>query len=1048
MNKLFAFSIGCLASSISVAQMATVKIDNALDQQLADYPVSYSFNQLGIAPTNKLAVTYQGRQLPSQLVDDDQDGTYDRLMFLIDLKPLQKAEVQIDTAPAITQHKKRTRAEISVKREGQWQGQKYVGGQFNNVNRVDLPPQYTDHSEYIRYEGPGIESESVGYRIYLDWRNGFDIFGKTKSQLVLDTVGQDGYKSYHEMADWGADILKVGKSLGIGGYGYWNGEQVVKVSDVKSRSATITDDGDFYSAFNIDYQGWNYGEGTADLTARLSMTAGSPLVNVQLSADQELNAIATGIVDHGVQVLEGDLNIPGAAWSYIATYGEQTEFTGQLAMVILFQKQYYKQTAQDKHNHVVVMRTRGKQLQYYFGALWSEGPNAINSVGELEQWLADQVAVLTKPPRKHLTTAFTDQALPKALTAKTVKQFAVQAALSEQQRSGLRLAKGGYDEWNKRPAYWNYRLGLLMQSFAAVGDLANRPDISSVANQVIDSFVSDQGDIDGFKASNHNIDDINSGKMLLRLLKDTDKSKYRSAADKLATAMASHPRTSQGAFWHKKRYPHQLWLDGVYMGMPFLAEYGVMVNNRDLIKEAVHELQVTHQQLFDETTGLYFHAYDEAKAQPWADKETGLSSHVWGRGVGWYAMALVDMLAILDDNDPLRTPVLDIVDHLAKQLKQHQHGSGAWFQVLDQPNGPGNYLEASASSMFVYFLATAVEQGYIDSSYLDVAKKGYQGLLDQFVTVNYDQSIDVNGICKVAGLSDDRNGSYDYYMSEAIVTNDPKGFGPFLLASVAVSKMLDKSTVANVAFKKTKLLYQNDFSTVSKITRETSLFKYGERVALPDASSEWIAEGWGGAKICQGKLWVAPYALKECNQIAEKQQKPSNMVLWSAQVYPDNFLLEFSVNHHGSDNGLTLVFLSATGMQGESIFDLEQPMRDANYKKYTGSLSNYTVSYWSRNQHAKAIKNKERYSNRIRRNPGMQMLASADSHTSECNTCDYQVSILKLADQIVVHINGQLVNHAVDTRAPLGIGRIGLRSMRGITKVSYDDFSVYAVEKV
>ena len=245
-----------------------------------------------------------------------------------------------------------------------------------------------------------------------------------------------------------------------------------------------------------------------------------------------------------------------------------------------------------------------------------------------------------------------------------------------------------------------------------------------------------------------------------------------------------------------------------------------------------------------------------------------------------------------------------------------------------------------------------------------------------------------------------------------------------------------------------ELIYGNIFSGDDRIDFETSFVTDDKRTRLPDPQAEWIAEGWGGTDVCDGKLWVAPVAFDACGERAENPaREPSHMVVWNKNRFPADMMFEFTVNHHGSDDGLTLVFFAAEGLEGEGIFELTLPPRNGIYRNYNrGQLANYTVSYWSRNKAEGAIKKGERYSNRVRKNPGANMLVSNASLTDECNDCDFKVRILKVAGNISVEINGVVANHVVDPDAPHGGGYIGLRSMEGVDKVSYDDFRVWSVK--
>jgi len=253
----------------------------------------------------------------------------------------------------------------------------------------------------------------------------------------------------------------------------------------------------------------------------------------------------------------------------------------------------------------------------------------------------------------------------------------------------------------------------------------------------------------------------------------------------------------------------------------------------------------------------------------------------------------------------------------------------------------------------------------------------------------------------------------------------------------------------NLANAEFELIYSNDFTGDDRIDFETAFVANGKRTRLPDPAAEWIAEGWGGAEVCDGRLWVAPAAFKACGERGElPDQGPSHMVVWNKNRFPADMMFEFTINHHGSENGLTLVFFAAQGLQGQEIFALNLPPRKGDYRKYNrGALSNYTVSYWSRNKAEGAIKKGEQYSNRVRKNPGANLLATNASLTDQCNDCDFRVRILKIAGNITAEINGTVVNHVTDPD-PHGGGYIGLRSMQGVTKVSYEDFKVWSVRNL
>lgn len=777
------------ASDSEPKPVAQLDVSNPSTFPRHDTLVSLTLDELGV-DAGPLQVWEGKTARTTQLVDDDGDGRSDRLVFLADLDPAATHSYTVDRTMAEQELAPRAHAEVSTKEGGEWQDATYVGGTFKNVDHITPPPQYTDHSEYIRYEGPGIESDLVGYRVYLDWRNGFDIFGKTKPGLVLQDVGQDGYDSYHEMSDWGADILKVGQSLGAGGYGTWDGEKTVLVSDTSERSATIRSDGPILASLDIDYKDWNTGAATVDLKATLSMHAGSPMVDVTLTTSEALDNLAVGLVAHPEgEVMMGDLDITGQAWSYLATFGRQTlfgeELGDSLGMVVLVRKINFIEQTRDESSHVLVMSPRGKEFSYAFGALWSGLDGGVQTREELETFLTQEVERRTIPPRLRLKTAAST-----VVDNLSPVEISTRLAESEMQRRSDSLSYGGWDEMRSQESTWTYTTGLLMQAMDDVSIATGDPKFAEYAKGTMDSWLADDGTIHTYDAGSFNIDHINPGKMIQRLHARHGDAKYQAAIDALAAQLAEHPRTSEGAFWHKQRYPHQLWLDGVYMGMPFLAGVGVVEGDDHKIEEAVREFTIARSHLRDPESGLYYHAWDEAKQQIWADPETGRSRYVWARGLGWYAMALVDILDVIPaDRDDLRAPLLEIIPELAESLVAYQDATGTWFQIMDMPNEPGNFREASSSAMFTYFLAKGVNEGYLPDSFRPAAEAAYSGLVNEFVKVHADGSFHLTNNCEVGGLGFGRDGSYHYYMSERVVENDAKALGPAIMAGLQVSKL-------------------------------------------------------------------------------------------------------------------------------------------------------------------------------------------------------------------------------------------------------------------
>jgi len=305
-----------------------------------------------------------------------------------------------------------------------------------------------------------------------------------------------------------------------------------------------------------------------------------------------------------------------------------------------------------------------------------------------------------------------------------------------------------------------------------------------------DTLINDQGEIHLYRVETYNIDYINSGKVLFEVYRQTGDEKYRLAMDRLVDQMKVHPRTHEGAFWHKLIYPHQIWLDGLYMGSPFLAEYAVTFNQPELIDDVINQFLVCARHTYDEATGLYYHAWDESKRQRWANKETGQSPNFWGRSIGWWFMALVDVLDYIPAAHPQRPELIRMIRGLAETLPRYQDASGLWYQVLDQGDREGNYLEASVSSMFMYSFAKAVNKGYINNKYRAVAGKAYEGLMNRLITENEEGTLTLTRCCSVGGLGGNpyRDGSFAYYISEKIRDNDAKATGPFIMGCLELKK--------------------------------------------------------------------------------------------------------------------------------------------------------------------------------------------------------------------------------------------------------------------
>ena len=339
---------------------------------------------------------------------------------------------------------------------------------------------------------------------------------------------------------------------------------------------------------------------------------------------------------------------------------------------------------------------------------------------------------------------------------------------------------------------WNYCHGIECQAFLDVYDRYGGDYLYKYVKQFADTMINENGRIYGYKKTNYNLDHVNSGKILFRLYEREKDPRYKIAMDTLRAQLASQPRTSDGGFWHKKIYPYQMWLDGIYMGSPFYAQYAATFNEPEDFADVVSQFLIIAKHTYDKKTGLYRHAWDEIKALPWSDLKTGQAPHVWGRALGWYMMAIVDALDFIPENQPGRDKMILILNDLVKILPKYQdQRTGAWYQVVDMPEREGNYLEMSCTPMYAYAIAKGVRKGYLPEKSLSIAQKAYQGILDNFIVVDDKGIVSLTRICGVAGLGGRkpyRDGSFDYYVNEIVRDNDPKGVAPFIMLCLEMER--------------------------------------------------------------------------------------------------------------------------------------------------------------------------------------------------------------------------------------------------------------------
>lgn len=343
---------------------------------------------------------------------------------------------------------------------------------------------------------------------------------------------------------------------------------------------------------------------------------------------------------------------------------------------------------------------------------------------------------------------------------------------------------------------WNYIDGCMILALLEIYSATGEKKYYDFADAFINHRVHEDGTIDGYEVEEYNIDNVNAGKTLFSLYELNGKEKYRKAIDLIYSQVQTQPRTEEGNFWHKQIYPHQVWLDGMYMGQPFYMEYETKFNNKKNYADIFSQFANVVKYLRDENTGLYYHGYDASKSVFWCDKETGLSQHYWLRALGWYSMALLDTLYKCEptgfeaEYENLKKVYVDMMDSMLK----FQHESGLWYQLPALGGKEPNYLETSGSSIMAYCLLKGVRLGFLPESYREYGLKAFNGVCDKYLNEK-DGKLSLGGICLVAGLGPadnlKRDGSFEYYMSEPIVEDDAKGVGPLLLAYTELRRLDD-----------------------------------------------------------------------------------------------------------------------------------------------------------------------------------------------------------------------------------------------------------------
>lgn len=347
----------------------------------------------------------------------------------------------------------------------------------------------------------------------------------------------------------------------------------------------------------------------------------------------------------------------------------------------------------------------------------------------------------------------------------------------------------------KKPS-WNYMDGCMIKAIIELYHITKNERYLQFADDFIDFFVNEDGSIQSYDPMDYNLDNVNAGKTLFDLYALTGKEKYRKAIDTVYSQLKTQPRTPAGNFWHKKIYPDQVWLDGLYMAQPFYMQYEVTYNGCKNCDDICSQFANVYDLMRDTRNGLYYHAYDASRQMFWCDKVTGLSDNFWLRALGWYAMALIDTMeimpaALLDKKARLDQIYKELIDSM---LPYQDEASGMWYQVVNRGGIRPNYLETSGSAIFAYAIMKSVRLGFLEEDYFRYGKKAFEGICRRYLS-EADGELQLDGICLVAGLGNQemREGTFEYYMREPVVKNEAKGVAPLILAYIETMFQKDPS---------------------------------------------------------------------------------------------------------------------------------------------------------------------------------------------------------------------------------------------------------------
>jgi unsaturated rhamnogalacturonyl hydrolase len=316
-----------------------------------------------------------------------------------------------------------------------------------------------------------------------------------------------------------------------------------------------------------------------------------------------------------------------------------------------------------------------------------------------------------------------------------------------------RMVESTINRYPLDTAIWHYEHGLVVKAILEAGQYYREESYIRFAETWVDHFIKTDGTIDTYQNEEYNLDQINPGKLLFYFHRNSQRDRYQEALKQLRNQLQNQPRTMSNGYWHKKIYPYQMWLDGIYMAGPFLAEYAEVFSQPADFDEVANQILLIEKHTRDVKTGLLFHAWDEKREQPWANPYSGQSPHFWGRALGWFEMALIDIFDFFPTEHPSYHELTDIFHQVGEALLKFQHDqTGMWYQIINLGGQPGNYLESSVSCMLTYAFSKGVRKGLLPMEFLDAARHAYRGILEHQISVDAQGSVNLANTCGSAGL--------------------------------------------------------------------------------------------------------------------------------------------------------------------------------------------------------------------------------------------------------------------------------------------------------